>query len=142
MQDTSSAHELVGVWKLESIQFEFEDSRERMDMYGPSPLGYMILTESGRAMVLVTASDRSPPNDDASGANLFKSIMSYTGNYRVDGDRFVTHIDVAWHPGWMGTDQTRRFRLEDDRLSIITDTQTHPMFGTRKGRGIIIWSRA
>jgi hypothetical protein len=93
-------------------------------------------------MVLVTASGRTPPNDDAGSADLFKGMMSYTGKYRVQSDRFVTRIDVAWHPSWIDTEQTRLFRLDGDRLSILTDTQTHPMYGTRKGKGIIVWDRA
>ena len=134
--------DLVGTWKLVSMQFEFEDDEERVDIYGPAPLGYMILTEDGRVIVLVTASGRTPPKDDAGNASLFSSMMSYSGKYRVDGDRFITRVDVAWHPAWVNTDQTRLFRLESHRLSILTDTQTHPLYGTRRGKGVITWSRA
>jgi Lipocalin-like domain len=134
--------DLVGTWKLVSMQFEFEDNKERVDMYGRAPLGYMILTEDGRVIVLVTASGRTTPKDDAESASLLNSMMSYSGKYHVDGDRFVTRIDVAWHPGWVNTDQVRLFRLEGQRLSILTDTQTHPLFGTRRGKGVITWSRA
>jgi hypothetical protein len=42
----------------------------------------------------------------------------------------------------MGSEQTRLFRIEDDRLSIMTDVQTHPMFDARRGKGVMIWSRA
>lgn len=142
MEGTSGANRLVGTWKLVSIQFEFEDTKERVDMYGPNPLGYLVLTDNSRMMALVTASGRTSPNDDADSARLFKNMMSYTGKYRVDGDRFVTSIDVAWHPNWMGTEQSRSFRVEGDRFSIITDMQTHPMFDERRGKGVIIWSRA
>jgi hypothetical protein len=142
MGDTSGANQLVGTWKLVSMQFEFEDTMERVDMYGPNPLGYLVLTDNSRVMALVTASGRTSPNDDAGSARLFRNMMSYTGKYRVDGDRFVTSIDVAWHPSWVGTEQTRLFRIDGDQFSIITDVQTHPMFDARRGKGVIVWSRA
>jgi Lipocalin-like domain len=141
MEGTSGGKQLVGTWKLVSIQFEFDDTKERVDMYGPNPLGYLVLTDNSRIMALVTASGRTSPSEDADSARLFKSMMSYAGKYRIDGDRFVTTIDVAWHPGWMGTVQTRSFRIEGDRFSITTDVQTHPMFEARRGKGVIIWTR-
>ena len=94
-------------------------------------------------MAILTRSDRAPPKEDADGAALFKSMMAYTGNFRIEGkDKFITDVDLAWHPGWNGTEQTRFFKVEGDTLSITTAQQTHPMFPGRMGRGIITWIRA
>jgi hypothetical protein len=133
---------LVGVWKLQSIQLEFADTGESVDLYGPNPSGYLIQTGEGRMMAIITRSDRAPPKEDADGAALFKTMMAYTGAYQVEGDgKFVTDVDLAWHPGWNGTRQERFFRVDGDTLSITTGQQTHPMFPGRTGRGVIKWKR-
>jgi hypothetical protein len=138
----SDRNPLVGIWKLQLIQFEFADTGESVDVYGPNPSGYLILTEA-RMMAIVTRSDRMPPKEDADGAALFKTMMAYTGTYRVEGDdKFITDVDLAWHPAWNGTQQARFFKVDGDALSITTAQQNHPMFPGRTGRGVITWKRA
>lgn len=139
----SDSNPLLGVWKLQSIQFEFADTKKRVDVYGPNPSGYLIHTAEGRMMVILTAADRKAPKEDADGATLFKTMMAYTGTFRVDGDdKFTTLVELAWHPGWNGTEQTRFYNIEGDTLSITTAEQTHPAFPGQVGRGVLIYTRA
>ena len=139
----SQSNPTIGTWKLKSIQFEFADTRESVDLYGPNPSGYLIHTGEGRMMTVLTRSDRAPPKEDAEGATLFKTMMAYTGKYRVEGDdKYVTDVEVAWHPAWNGTQQVRFFKVDRDTMSITTAEQSHPIFPGRKGRGIITWTRA
>lgn len=134
---------LVGVWNLQSIHFEDASTGERLDMFGQNPSGHLIQTSEGRMMAIIMRSDRTPPKEDADGAMLFKTMMAYTGNYRVEGDdKFVTDVDLAWHPGWNGTRQERFFKIDGNTLSITTGQQTHPMFPGRIGRGVITWKKA
>lgn len=133
---------LIGTWKLKSIQFEAADTGEITDVFGPNPSGYMIHTDEGRMMAVLTRSDRVPPKEDADGSTLFKTMMAYTGDCRFEGDdKFITRVDLAWHPAWNGTEQIRFFKLEGDTLSIMTAQQPNPMLGGRMGRGIIMWTR-
>jgi len=120
---TGGSGRLIGTWRLISIQFELADTGERFDLYGPHPLGFLILTEGARLMVILTSADREPPRDEADGAALF-----------------ITSVDLAWHPAWNGTEQTRFFKLDNGMLSITTAQQTHPLFPDRLGRGAI-WRR-
>ena len=139
---TRNAVSVVGTWQLVSIQFEFADTGECVDAYGPRPSGYLILTDGGRLMGLVTAADRLPPATDADRAALFESMMAYSGIYRIEGeDKFVTTVDLAWHPAWNG-EQTRFFELHGDKLSITTAQLTHPGFPGRPGRGVLVWRRS
>lgn len=134
---------LAGTWKLQAAQFEFSDTGESVDVFGPNPSGYLIQTDEGRMMAILTRSDRIPPKDDADGAALFKAMMAYTGNYQVESDdKFVTDVDLAWHPAWNGTQQLRFFKIDGEILSIITTEQTAPMFPGRTGRGFLRWKRA
>jgi ABC-type Fe3+ transport system substrate-binding protein len=43
---------------------------------------------------------------------------AYTGMYRLEGDKWLTKVDVAWNPEWVGTEQTRFFKLDGDRLHV------------------------
>ena len=43
-------------------------------------------------------------------------VVVYGGTYTLDGDRWITKVDVAWNPEWVGTEQTRFFTISDDLL--------------------------
>jgi len=68
-----SSNSLVGTWQLVSVKFGLSDTGESIDMYGPEPLVYFILTAEGRLMVIETVRDRQPPQNDVDNAALFKS---------------------------------------------------------------------
>jgi hypothetical protein len=130
---------LVGTWQLVSVKFELTDTGESMDMYGPEPLGYLILTAQGRFMVIETVRDRQP---DADNASLFNAMMAYSGHCHVlDDNRFVINVDVAWHPAWMNTEQTRAFEIDGDLLSVSTVGLVHPNFPGRMGQAVVRWRR-
>ncbi|HEX3217785.1 MAG TPA: lipocalin-like domain-containing protein [Aestuariivirgaceae bacterium] len=133
---------LVGTWQLVSAKFELSDTGESIDMYGPKPLGYLILTAEGRLMVIETVRDRQPPRSDVDNAVLFRNMLAYSGHCRLlDDSRFVTNVDVAWHPAWMNTEQTRTFEVEGDLLSISTVGMVHPNFPGRAGQVVVRWRR-
>ena len=95
--------QLVGSWRLISLGVTFTDTKERIDLYGPHPAGYMVLSPNGRISFLFTRADRTPPQTDADRATLFSAMTAYTGLVRIDAaDRFVITVDLAWDPGWTG----------------------------------------
>ena len=138
-QTAAAPNPLVGTWKLVSFQYEDEGTNERRDAYDEHPSGYIIITPDGRIMTLLTASDREL---DASAGALFDRMMAYSGRYRLEGnDRLVVDVDVAWYPTWVGTEQTRFFKLDGETLSIISAPVEHPAFPGRRIRGVIVWRR-
>jgi hypothetical protein len=72
---------------------------------------------------------------------LFDRLTAYSGVCRVEADEIIVTVDVAWHPSWLGTEQTRFFKLDGDRLSIISAPQQHPKFADKVVRGIVAWQR-
>jgi hypothetical protein len=135
-------HPLVGTWTLVTVCFEFVDTGEVADLYGDRPTGRLILTRKGQLSVMITAGDRKRTEGRADDAALFRSMMAYSGAYRIELDVLTTEVDLAWEPGWVGTHQVRHFKLDGDNLALTTAPQTHPMFPDRPGRGILLWRRA
>jgi hypothetical protein len=71
---------------------------------------------------------------------LFNSMVAYTGSYRVDGDKWVTRVDVSANPAWVGTEQTRSFRVTGDRLQEMTAWAPRP--DNSVARAVITYERA
>ena len=38
----------------------------------------------------------------------------------LEADKIIVTVDIAWHPSWLGTEQTRFYKLDGDKLSIIS----------------------
>ncbi len=90
-------------------------------------------------MALVTAGERA---NNASPDVLFNTMTAYPGRYQMRGEEtFVTKVNSAWHPGWIGTEQDRHFRLNTNILSIFSPPQEHPKFPGQRVRGIAIWQK-
>ena len=136
------ASQIVGSWRLLSAQLEIADTQERVDLFGPDPLGRAIFGSDGRMAVVLTASTRSAAPDAAGAAALFGSMMAFSGTYRVEeGPKVVFGCDMAWHPAWVGTEQVRSCELNGDRLTLRTGRQTHPSYPGKEVLGQMEWQR-
>src|SRR5258705_10214655 len=73
------------------------DTGESIDMYGPEPLGFLILTAEGRFMVIETVRDRQPPPQTPSGFRTqVRSVPNPRGCRRgvAAGDHTVIASDI------------------------------------------------
>ena len=113
----SDADFLIGTWKLVSWQVIVENEPPQ-NLFGLHPKGFLVLTREGRSIVVTTAEDRRAGMSDAQRAALHKSMLAYSGRYRVEGDDFITIVEVSWNEEWNGTEQRRHFRIEGDKLFI------------------------
>ena len=109
---------LLGSWRLVSFEVELRDSKERQRPFGENPNGYLILGADDRMMALLAAKERRPGQKDAEVAALFRSMMCYTGRYRIEGEQFITKVDASWNESWNGGDQVRFWKFDGDRLVI------------------------
>ncbi len=82
----------------------------------------VVITGERRNMALASDLDR---------AGLFNSLVAYTGRYRVEGDKWITAVDVSANPAWAGTEQTRSFRITGDQLQEMTAWRHAPTTGWR-----------
>ena len=131
---------LLGIWKLVSWHV-IGEGEEMQDVFGSNPKGYLILTREGRMMALLVAEKRHGGMRDAERAALHKSMLAYSGKYRVEGNDFITTVDVSWNEVWNGTEQRRHFRIDGDRLFIESEPGPSIVFPGKTDYRRLVWER-
>src|SRR5580700_5664492 len=138
---TGSALVLDGTWTLVSVVYEDVASKERTPVYGEHPRGIQIATPEGRWLALMTAEGRAIPKTDGDRAQALKSMIAYTGRYRVENGQVITKVEAAWNEAWVGGEQVRNIRFEGDRLYIESPPMPHPNINDKTVRVIVVWQR-
>ena len=119
---------LIGAWNLVSC---FEIKSYGNNDSSSADIGKLIYTADGHVSAQIVQQDlRRFQSDDwrvaseAECAAAWKRYFGYFGTYSVDSERQVIthHIEGAWFPNLIGTDQLRRYRFEDSRLVLDADT--------------------
>ena len=87
--DDSDRRNIVGVWKLVSVFYEDAKTKERTPVLGEHPKGRQIATADGHWLALVTADGRKVPQNDEERARALRTMIAYTGRYRVEGQGIV-----------------------------------------------------
>jgi Lipocalin-like domain len=131
---------VVGTWRLVSFEREYQAGGEREYPMGKAPTGYILFLAEGRMAVIITGEGRTAPTTDQDRAGLYNSLVAYTGRYRVEGDKWITTLDVSANPAWVGTEQTRTFRIDGNRLQEMTAWAPRP--DNRMARAVITYERA
>lgn len=144
-QTDPTVAKLLGTWKLVSVIREEVPSGARIDLMGPDPVGYITYSPDGRMVVLIMRSQRPKPAGDrpsaAEAEQLFRSMVSYAGTYRITGPSQITHdVDISWNQSWTGTRQVRNFKFEGDRVTLSTEVSPDPMDGKVSVRSLI-WEK-
>jgi len=139
--DDSDRRNIVGVWRLVSVVYEDAETKERTPVLGEHPKGRQIATAEGQWLALVTADGRTVPKTDAERAQALRTMIAYTGRYRVEGGKVITKVEAAWNEAWVGGEQVRFIRFEGDRLFIESPPMPHPNVGGKVVRVIVIWER-
>jgi len=132
---------VIGTWQLDSVVYEDPATGERTHPLGEHPTGLQIATPQGEWLALVTAEGRPVPSNDAERAAALRSMISYTGKWRIEGDHVVTRVAAAWNQAWVGTDQIRIFRREGDLLILSSPPQPHPNLLGRMVKILVIWKK-
>ena len=139
--DASDARDIVGVWRLVSVVYEDAQTRERTPVLGEHPKGRQIATAEGHWLALVTADGRKIPQTDEERAQALRSMIAYTGRYRVEDGKVITKVEAAWNEAWVGGEQVRFIRFDGDRLLIESPPMPHPNLAGKVVRVIVIWER-
>ena len=140
-----AADSIVGTWRMVSWSEEETESKVRHTPFGEHPIGSISYTADGHMMVMFADPNRkpsaSPRPTEAEAADLYRTMVAYTGTYSVDGDKITHKIDVAWNQAWNGTSQTRSAEVKDDRMTIKTPPFVSP-FLNKQIVATLIFERA
>jgi hypothetical protein len=135
--------QVVGTWKLVSYVVEVKATGEKMMVMGDNPSGYVVFNPEGRVFFVLTGDGRRPGKTDAEKAALLNTLIAYTGTYRVEDGKWITKVEVAWNPEWVGTEQVRPFVLEGNQLKVLTPWRNMPNWADKgETRSIITFVKA
>lgn len=134
---------IAGTWKLVSYVVEVQENGHIIKVMGDAPTGYTTFLPSGRVFFMLTAEGRIPHHTPEGHALLLDTMVAYTGTYRIEEDKWITRVEVAWNPEWIGTEQTRFFKLEGNCLQVLTPWRLMPNWADHgMTRSIISFERA
>ncbi len=134
-------HPLVGSWRLESFELETKDG-QTIHPYGRELAGYLFYNADGfmSAAFMNAARGRVEGNDleAAAKTSSYDQFMAYTGGYEVSGDRIRHFVEVASLEVWNHTVQERWYKIDGDRLELLTQPLT---VGGDAPVGRLVWQR-
>lgn len=118
----------IGTWDLVSYQVR-TSSGEIREPYGENPLGRISYDAGGHMSAQLMRRDRSNP---APGGGT-TGYSGYYGTYTIDekAGTVTHHVQGAWLPGWVGSNQVRYYKLEGDRLTLQADLAS--------GHATLVW---
>jgi hypothetical protein len=139
--DAELRQKIVGTWKLVSVVYEDQATKERTPVYGEHPHGIQIATPQGRWLALMTGENRAIPKTDEDRAQALKTMIAYTGRYRAEDGKVITKVEAAWNEAWVGGEQVREIKIEGDKLYIESPPMPHPNINNKIVRVIVEWER-
>ena len=107
---------LIGTWKIVSIVSDIFDPDGQKTSHPADWYGFITLTAQHRAIVIQTATDRPIPETDEEYIYSFRSMIAYSGTYRIDDDKLIVDVDISWDQRWVGADVIFGYRFELGRL--------------------------
>ena len=113
---------LVGTWHLVTF-VDTPETGAPIQAFGSSPIGFFVFTADGHASISIM---RNPPNaalttkDPDPDVCIPDWYCSYFGTYTVDrkNELYIVHVQGSNLPTYVGTDQTRHFSIQGDKLVI------------------------
>lgn len=134
---------LVGAWKLVSYEVEVQATGQKGPIMGERPTGYATFSPEGRVFFVLTGEGRKAAKTDQERAELLGTLVAYSGTYSVEGDQWATNVEVAWNPEWVGTKQVRNFKLDGERLVVLTPWRIMPNWADKgMTRSIVTFVRS
>ena len=134
---------LTGTWRVISVNTEFQLSGQREPAFGPEPSGFFVFTAEDRAIALITAKERQPGNSLEHLAALCRSMMAYSGPFRVEGDKLIIDVDISSNQAWTGGAQQRFIKIAGDTMEMVTPWMPSPFHADRQVvRGVLNLERA
>jgi hypothetical protein len=149
-QAEAVAEELLGAWRLVSVETRRPNWDVIYPFYGKHPEGLLIYDRSGWMSAQIV-SDPKPTVPSGSSRERFLAAKptekiiaidgyyAYCGTWTVDplGSTVTHHIQHALYPAERGEGAVRRFTIDGDQLTLVA--KAHEMGEDRERR--LVWER-
>lgn len=140
MADTEN---FIGSWKL--VSFHNIDSDNNVNYpFGKEAKGMIYYHDSGHMGVNIMSEGRKNFESGdmfvATPEEMQTAIryISYSGKFRVEGDKVIHQIEVSFFPNWVGAEQERFYEFKESQLTL----STRPMkFGGKKVVSKLLWEK-
>jgi len=134
---------VVGSWELVAIYRQGHDGSRNM-LYGENPHGRLTYTADGIVHAILVGDDRTRHSSmdmpDGDKAQLFQTMVAYSGTYVVEGTKVTHCVDVSWNEVWTRTDLVRFFEIDGKNLRIITAPTVDP-FDSSINTYVVEWQK-
>jgi hypothetical protein len=72
-----------------------------------------------------------------------QTLVAYIGRYHIEDNQWITQVETAWAPEWVGTQQRRTVTVDGNTADVITPWRLMPNWGGgQMSRSIIRFHRA
>ena len=94
-----------GTWKLVAFMTEDITNKVRAIVCDKQADGYLTFTDAGRVFGFATTKGGEPLASTPESYSASRPpIISYSGNYRVEGSDLTAKVDLVWDDGWPRTE--------------------------------------
>ncbi|HEY7548935.1 MAG TPA: lipocalin-like domain-containing protein [Hyphomicrobiaceae bacterium] len=113
--------QIVGVWKLRTLERCKVGTHECAASFGANPSGYVMISKSGVFLSQGFAEKRVTPTTaeptDEERVALHKSMYAWGGTYKVEGSVITVNVEGSWNQTWTGTARSGGgFKMEGTTL--------------------------
>ena len=134
----------LGTWKLISYSREEIGTGIKTDLLGAHPSGFLTYTQDCRMHAILMADERKSPTtvppSDQEKMSLYNSMIAYAGTYDIEGNNVHHHVDTSWNQVWVGSTQSRQFRIDGKTLYIKTFPAKSAMDG-KESTVVLMWKK-
>jgi Lipocalin-like domain len=148
--DAPARQQLIGAWKLVSVETIRPNGEIIYPFYGKHPQGLIIYDGSGWMSVQIV-SDPAPAVPKADSRDAFRTApaeeraaaadgyYAYCGTWTIDAaaSTVTHHVQQSLYPGERSADFLRHFTISGDRLTLVV--KTHEMGEDHERK--LVWER-
>ncbi|GHO87336.1 lipocalin-like domain-containing protein [Dictyobacter formicarum] len=145
MEQVIAPADLIGTWKLVSVELRYSDGDVRYP-WGTHAKGHLLYSAEGYMSAVIASAERPlfATEDVLTGsveeqAQAARSYVSYGGPYELHGNEVTHHVEVSLFPNWVGQAQLRYIEALDNKQLIL---RSAPILANGKqATGYLIWRR-
>ena len=137
--------QLWGHWKLHSYKQQSADGSWQ-DALGADPVGCISYWPNGHMQVLIGSADRPKFRGEWSSissvdkALCLDRMIAYSGQYSLQNNKIIHHVEVCWIPNWQGRNMVRLASFPNPHQLLL---KTEPPVNDRSlPSQEVLWSRA